>query len=106
MQSARSASISVLPNAVGYLMAYCTAIADLAGGAPTLDAAATQELVARMERYRPNASLSFIDQPECPRRHSRNARGSCARNGRMNRCSGRQFHRQMRIVAPGSSRCR
>jgi hypothetical protein len=49
-----------VPNAVGYLMAYCTPIAELAGGAPTLDAAATQDLIARMERYRPNAPLSFM----------------------------------------------
>jgi glyoxylase-like metal-dependent hydrolase (beta-lactamase superfamily II) len=43
-----------------YLMAYCTAVAELAGGAPALDEAATQELIMQIERYRPNAALSFM----------------------------------------------
>jgi glyoxylase-like metal-dependent hydrolase (beta-lactamase superfamily II) len=43
-----------------YLMAYCTAAAELAAGVPVLDEAATQKLIAQIERYRPNAALSFM----------------------------------------------
>jgi glyoxylase-like metal-dependent hydrolase (beta-lactamase superfamily II) len=43
-----------------YLLAYCRAVKELAGGQPALSAEAKEQLVARMERFRPGAALGFM----------------------------------------------
>lgn len=43
-----------------YLLAYCRAVKELAGGRPALTDEAKRRLVARMEAVRPNAGLSFM----------------------------------------------
>jgi glyoxylase-like metal-dependent hydrolase (beta-lactamase superfamily II) len=43
-----------------YLLAYCRAVQELAGGQPALSAEAKEQLVARMEGFRPGASLGFM----------------------------------------------
>ena len=53
-------SLELLASQQAYLLAYCAAVRDLADGQPALAEAAKQELVARMERYLPDAPLRFM----------------------------------------------
>jgi glyoxylase-like metal-dependent hydrolase (beta-lactamase superfamily II) len=43
-----------------YLLAYCRAVKELAEGQPALTEAAKEQLVARMEAFRPGAGLTFM----------------------------------------------
>jgi glyoxylase-like metal-dependent hydrolase (beta-lactamase superfamily II) len=43
-----------------YLLAYCRAVKELAGGQPALSVEAKEQLVARMENLRPGAALGFM----------------------------------------------
>jgi glyoxylase-like metal-dependent hydrolase (beta-lactamase superfamily II) len=53
-------TLSLLDEQRDYLLAYCAAVAELAGGAPTLSEEEKGELAARMDRVRPGAGLGFM----------------------------------------------
>jgi glyoxylase-like metal-dependent hydrolase (beta-lactamase superfamily II) len=53
-------TVELLDRQRDYLLAYCGAVRGLALGAEGLTEATTQELVSRMERYLPQAPLTFM----------------------------------------------
>ena len=54
------ASPGLLEAQKAYLLTYCAVVKELSGGEPALAEAAKEELVARMEKYLPNAPLTFM----------------------------------------------
>lgn len=56
----KSGSIDLLDAQKNYLLAYSEAVRDLSNGQPTLTEDAKKELTARMERFLPEAGLSFL----------------------------------------------
>ncbi|MDQ2715483.1 MAG: hypothetical protein M3Z08_11300, partial [Chloroflexota bacterium] len=56
----KSGSLDLLDTQRDYLLAYCTAVKELAQGEARLTETAKQALVARMQQYAPDALLTFM----------------------------------------------